>query len=271
MESLLAGILVIGALGLVIRFMLRGALKPRGRRGDPVNSVSMPNGNWLVFLLAALAIGQLLSYGQAKTLNAAVGSIIGILLALFIDWRMAKTALSVIGIIAAGISLFEYIGSGVSVHGAEGATFRIALMGLVTACYIAGMLVAVLFGGRAKNAFDFGRGRGLAFFGLIEMVQFFASPLGIDVLSLDSMSAYTHVGIASGGAFVLGVLAGPFTLFLTSLGVTIISVVLPLAGAGSAAAGSPAAVTMSTYFISACATFFLVRVFAGRFLGARAT
>lgn len=262
MESILGGLLLIAALVAIIAFMLSGARTgTRGNFKDPINALGTPSGDTPIFVLATLAVGQLLAWpAGGRGLTSTAGATFGVLCALVISWPTAKTVLGVVGVIAALVSAIEFCGAGVGTYGSESVVFRVAFMGLVTMCYALGSMVGVMFLGRSVRTFAFGYGRGLAFFGLIDLAQFFASPLGEDLLGLDRDALLLQTAIGCAGAAVLGVAAGQFTLFVTGVAVTAINVLVPITGMIPVVPGSAAATTMSGYFVGACATYGIVRI-----------
>lgn len=254
-------VLVVGAVVLVvIRFMWTGH---KGQ--DPINRRSAPRGNFLVFALAVLAIGQLFAWQPMSGSAASVGAIIGITLALLIGWDLTKSVLGIVGVIAALILAAQFVSAGAGSWGLDGAMFRTTLMLLVFAFFVLGGMVGAMTKMRDSGTLKLSDGKGLALFGLVEVAQFLASPGGLDLLTLEPDSFYTYLGLMAVVAAVAGALHGDFTLWVLGAAVVALSVLLPLSGAPGAGSQAGAG-GLSTFFVSASVVYALVRMAVGRYV-----
>lgn len=268
LSGLLGGVVVLMALVGILALMVSGARTgTRGNFKDRVNALGSPSGAVPLFILGTLAIGQLLAFaGAARGLTATAGAVVGFASGALIASSVYTTVLALVGVVAGLVSAIQFVGSGAVVYGTDSVVFRVALMGLITMFFVLGSGLGLMTF-RSARTFAFGHGRGLAFFGLIDMAQFLASPAGVDLLDLDAKPALVLVTVGCAVAAAAGVFAGQFTLFVIGAGVTAINVLLPLVGWTPTAPGSPAAVTVSGYFVTACVTFGLARFVTTRVFG----
>lgn len=247
-------VLVMAALVGILVFMIRGPRAGRGNWHDRWSALGQPNGNLGVAVLGVLAIAQLAALpgngaGVTVTLGIGVGAVLGLL----IQASVTRRVLDIIGAVAAVATGIEFLGSD-SYAGSvvDAVPFRIALLALLTACFVLGAGVGLRFMGRSVRTFAFGKGRGLAFFALIEAFVFLAHPAGADLLALSGNRAYAIFVIGAVAAFVMGALASQFLLFVVGAALAVLAVLLPVAGLATSGGNLPG------YAVGALAAYLIV-------------
>jgi hypothetical protein len=249
-------ILLIGALVAIIGYTLDGHRADRRGWKDPISRLGRPDGSFAVFALGSLAIAQLLVQSSVDShVSALTGIVVGVVLAFTVDLGPVHLLLDAAGILAAGIVAMRFLSGAGGSAGTWTMVFRVELVSLLTFSYVAGAIAGVLSGRRSGKTFAFGKGRGLAFFGLIDTFTFLASPGDVDALGLTPGRFYGYLAVAFLSAVGLGLLAGQFTLFVASAGVVLVNLILPLSGISF----DPSAVPTTVYFIAATIVYAISR------------
>lgn len=261
MAELVQAVVLIMALVAILGFILGGGRSDRAGWKDPISALGRPDGTFATSALGLLAAAQLMDWASMTSGQSPVtGFAIGLLLAVLIDFRITNVALNGLGVLAALSVAFRYVVAGEGVDVYETTIFRVALVLLITFTFIAGAMVGVMFLGRSARTFAFGHGRGLAFFGLVDVFVFLASPGGAQMLGLSPDRFYAYLGAAAVSSFLLGISAGQFTLIISSVMVGLVNLALPLTGLISDAAALP----ITSYFVAACVGYAIIRGLRGR-------
>lgn len=263
MDQTLRLVVIAAAMVGILLFIIRGPREDRAGWRDPISKLGAPDGNTGAFLLGALALAQIMGAGTAGAgVNVGTGAMVGIAFALFIRRGWMRLLLDGVGLIAALLAMWNYVKAAApGTTGMEAMPFRLALVGLVTACYTLGAGVGSMRI-RSVRTFSFGKGRGLAFFGLIEVFIFLAQPAGLDLLTLDPDSTLKFVVIASLIAFIFGMITGQFTLYVMAACVALLAVFLPMAGV----LADPRAGNVPMYAVGGIVVYAIVRALAARFV-----
>lgn len=250
--------------GLVgsLLFLIRGRRADRAGWRDPVGKLGRPDGAFAVYLLAVLALCALLkAVGLPQALSVTTGLAAGVVLSMLLAAPLTRHVVDALGVTAAlltGVGFVLQPGTAVFL---DSAVFRAALMLLILACFIVGALIGVILG-RSLRIFALGRGRGLAFFAVVDLATFLAGPTGVDLLELEPRRFYLYLAVAAGFAALVGVLAGPFTLFVLGAALALTELLVPASGVVT----DPAAGGTPTFLVGATLAYLLVRVLAGRVL-----
>lgn len=208
--------------------MTRGPRRDRGNWHDLISAQGRPDGNLPTAILFLAACSVLMG----STSHLATGVVLGVGAALLASNPLGRSVMSVVGAIAAVVVGVTFV-TAPAVDGLDWmgtVAGRLLLLAFLLACFVAGAMSGVMFGGRSLRSFSLGKGRSLAFFGLIEFLVFIASPGGLDFFAL---SQDELVPLLAGGTFVafaFGALAGQFTLFLAAVGLLVATAGLSMMG-----------------------------------------
>lgn len=217
-------VFMVGAMLL----MTRGPRRDKGNWHDLISAQGRPDGNLPTVILFLAAFSALL--GASATLGA--GALLGACSAFIVGTAAGRALMGLVGVVAALAVGASFIASPAPAGFDWGATVagRVLLLSGLLACFVVGAMSGVAFGGRSFRTFSLGKGRGLAFFGLIEFFVFIASPGGLEFFGLTQDE---QVPLLVGGAVVavvFGALAGQFTLFLAAVGVLVAAAGLSMLG-----------------------------------------
>ncbi|MEP9385590.1 hypothetical protein [Nocardioides sp. KR10-350] len=222
LHELLAGILVLGCLAWIIKFMIFGG---DGRVGRPPKGIgtrfaSPADSPIPAAALGAYALGTAIVITDARA-DSQTGILIGAVVAVFMAFRAAErltvTALGIVGFVCALIQMVHIVRG--QAYDALESGYRLALVLLVFACFLLGTLVF----NRASAL----RGeRGLALLGLVDIVGFLTRPTGADMFNLDEISHLLFLFVASSVAFALGWAVSEATLGLVGIAVVGLAVML---------------------------------------------
>lgn len=215
MSAILGPLLVLGFLIGIYALIFSGG---RGRVGRPPSGVltrlrSPTDAPLGVAALSGLALGGMVTVtdphadGQS---GLAIGVVLAVTLAMPAIQHLTLAACGLVGVIVAVWEALRFT----SGEGSDGlvTAYRVALMALILACFGASVVI-------------FGRGsalrgeRGLALFGLVEVITFLAHPGNRDSLSLDGVGHATFLVVACGVACVLGWAASEYVLGIVALAV----------------------------------------------------
>jgi hypothetical protein len=245
--ELLQGVLVLGCLVGILVFVFKGG---KGRVGRPPSGIltrpKPPGQEGLgLAVLAALALSGLTNGALG---GPAGGAVVGLLVALGTAVAGLRTltgvAANVLGVAAAAVGAYTFTVS--DTFDPLTVVYRISLMSLLFAFFCLGVLVF-------NRASAVAGARGLALFGLIEIVTYLADPGGADVFVLDDVSHLAFVGIVCVAAFALGWAASEFVI-----GVTAIAVSLAALAYGTAVPGGPEQGWAGVLAMAGAAVAFLV-------------
>lgn len=229
------GLVFVGLLA-VYAILLPGRRADRGNWKDPISGLGRPDGALLTWFLGGLAVITVLEVvsGDAPSMAVATGILLGVS-APWVRSRVAGSALDLIGVVAALIALVLFVGGSTpgttASDPALSGPLRLLLGSALLVSFVGGIGVGLLIiPSRSVRSFSFVKGRGLVFFGLVDVVTWLVSPLGVDLslLSMGERFQYGAAGLLF--TFVLGVAAGQFTLVVAALGVGMVSVLAPAAG-----------------------------------------
>ena len=236
--------LVLFGLLAVYAILLPGRRADRGNWHDKISGLGRPDGALLVWFLGGLA---LITIVDVASVSAPPAIVIGVACGLAGTWvtsRAAGSLLDLIGVLAGLLTLALFVSSSamgsVDAHSSLTGPIRLFIGAALLASFVAGTGVGMLvIPNRSARTFSFGKGRGLAFFGLIEIVTWVVSPFGVDLSLLTTGERLQYGASALLFTFVLGAIAGQFTLVVATLGVTTVSVLVPAVGLAPATPAVP--------------------------------
>lgn len=261
MRDLIEALVVISALLGILFLSLGGRRSDRAGHRDPINRLGGPSGDFAVYLLGALAVGDLLAAVPSQGRTGYEGVVFALVVTPLIGMRLTQAVLGVCGVLAGLLAAFQYLTAPTGPEAAETMVFRISLVSCLLAFFVLGSILGVRSGSRSMSTFSFGKGRGLAFYGLVDTFVFFASPGGVDLLEFSAARFFVFLGVAASTALVLGLLAGQFTLYVAAATVALTNVALPLMGLASGAQSA----YRTGFAISALVLFPVVRLVVRRF------
>lgn len=242
-------------LGVALAFMVAiyGVILGRGKRSgrvgrrDPIGQLGAPTSQTADMVLGLLAVGQLtLVFGQQ--LGGREGAMVGLAGGLTMGLSGVRTIFNVVGVVAGLVGAVTFV-LGPGLVGAV--SWRLVFVSAVVLCFVLGMMLGHMFLGRSLLAYSFGDGRGLAFFGLVELFTFFGSPGGADLLGLEPGRFGAYLGVAVVGAVGLGAAVGPLTLWVLAGALAMVTVTF----------GDPA---LSVFMICGLAVFLIAWAVLGR-------
>lgn len=215
MTEILQALLALGFLIGVYAFLFGSV---RGRVGRPPSGIftrrkSPADVPLSAAALTGLAVGSMLAVTEPAA-NQVSGLMIGIVVAGFLTPKSVRPqAVWVCGLVAAFVAFWQMGRFALGDDGSQSAlVYRVALMLLIFASFCLGALV-----------FDRGPAfkgeRGLALFGLVEIVTFLARPTGRDLLYLDEVSHTAYLLIGCGVAGVLGWATSEYVLGIVAMAV----------------------------------------------------
>lgn len=242
MRDLLSGLLILGCLIWITRFLLGYG---RGRVGRPPKGICTRLRDPGEAPVAAAVLGGY-ALGTAAVLvdphaDSSTAIVIGGIVAVLMAFRgiepLVKVALGIVACICALIRM-GYVVLG-DAYDELAVIYRLALVGLVFFCF----LLAVMVFDRASAL----KGeRGLALLGIVDIVDFIARPAGVDMFNLAPVGHAAFLVVAAAAAFGLGWAVSEATLGIVGIAVLGLSVIFdgPLGWLGVLAALSAAGFTV---------------------------
>jgi len=235
MAELVPMALVLFGLLAVYAILIPGRRADRGNWHDTISGLGRPDGALLVWFLGGLALITLV---EVASDSAPPAIVIGAACGLAGTWvasRAVGSVLDLIGVLAGLLTLALFVSGtapgSTATHPSLTGPLRVVLGTALLASFVAGTAVGILvIPNRSARTFSFGKGRGLAFFGLAEIVTWVVSPFGVDLSLLTTAERLQYAAAALLFTFVLGAVAGQFTLVVAVLGVATVSVLVPAVG-----------------------------------------
>lgn len=222
MRELLSGLLVLGCLIAIIKFMLGGRDSRVGRPPSGIGTRYLaPNDSPIpAAALGGYALGTAIVITDAQA-DSQTGILIGAVVAVFMAFRAAErltvAALGIVGFVCALIQMAHIVRG--ETYDALESGYRLALVLLAFACFVLGTLVF-------NRASALKGERGLALLGIVDILGFLARPTGTDLFNLDEISHLLFLFIAGSVAFALGWAVSEATLGIIGIAVVGLAVML---------------------------------------------
>jgi len=256
MSDLLSPVLVLAGLIGVFAIIFRGVVPKRRGPGIEGFLTRLTSPSDLPIALATLSsFAVAIALSRLKLLTdtkgaVAVGVLIGILVAVPLSQQLTVWVCG--NVVSPGLAAWEavlFIRAD-SEFDAWTSRFRASLMLLVFATFVLGMMI--FNRGKAIHGH-----RGLALFGLIEIITFAAAPSGREIFELAAVGAGTYIVVCCGLAFLVGARLSEFLLGLISMAVTV-TVWFEASVYGDIEAGDPLAAWLG--FVAAVSAAIVVLV-----------
>lgn len=213
MEDLLTGILTFALLVGALLFMVRGARGPAGpaRRWGDLRGYEMEGQMWAVALLAGLAMGEIVrSVGGGVQSFSTFAFFLGVWCGWFrAPSRMSSLVPGTVGGFAAVLGSIAFVADGATT---SDQVFRGALMFALGLLFVLSIITRVQPLG------------GLTWFAALDLVAFFAGPVGADWVQMGGwpigVLSLASIGVAVALAFV-----PEFLIVLAAFGVIVVQVI----------------------------------------------